>query len=590
MANGIDIVIGAEVSGALQGLQKVEAATVKAGATINKLPSSINSTNQALAKLVPGANQANQSMVNLSRVVQDAPFGFIGIANNIDPLLQSFQSLKASTGSSKEAFKALGSSLMGGGGLALGVSLVTSALVVFGDKLFGSSKAAKEAKGAADALKDSITGIFSSQAKESAEVAGFIGILKNETETRERKLAAIKELQQIQPEVFNNLKLEGNAVAGLDAAYSNYLDNLKTVIAVKIKQAQLEQQIAELLKKQGVTLTQSEKQIAGFIENTENRILDRAKRAGGAEGLSYIESVYGKKEKRKQDEEKLKSEIDALLKDITGLSKGIKVKEFNIKPDKVKIDDELSKVIRLEKPIPIEASLDLKRINEVMAGTDLLQSTKISDRLKSMEKLVVAPKISLSLKALNDQKALKEAANLAESFNKQFENILTSGISSSFESLGDTIGEALTGNDFGKSILNVFSGVLSALGSALIQFGVIKSGLDKILGPAGIAISGTVAIGLGILAKAAGSAIKNFGGARAMGGPVSAGRSYLVGEREPELFVPSQNGRILNGNQIAAMSYSGGGSSSGGRQIVRGQNIILAYARTNRAQNRLGRG
>lgn len=75
-----------------------------------------------------------------------------------------------------------------------------------------------------------------------------------------------------------------------------------------------------------------------------------------------------------------------------------------------------------------------------------------------------------------------------------------------------------------------------------------------------------------------------------MGGPVSAGRSYLVGEREPELFVPSQNGTILNGNQIAAMSYSGGGSSGGGRQIVRGQNIILAYARTNRAQNRLGRG
>jgi TP901 family phage tail tape measure protein len=35
-----------------------------------------------------------------------------------------------------------------------------------------------------------------------------------------------------------------------------------------------------------------------------------------------------------------------------------------------------------------------------------------------------------------------------------------------------------------------------------------------------------------------------FGGARAMGGPVDAGRSYLVGERGPELFTPSQSGRI----------------------------------------------
>jgi hypothetical protein len=64
----------------------------------------------------------------------------------------------------------------------------------------------------------------------------------------------------------------------------------------------------------------------------------------------------------------------------------------------------------------------------------------------------------------------------------------------------------------------------------------------------------------------------------------------VVGENGPELFVPANSGRIMNGNQVAAMSYSGGGSSSGGRQIVRGQNIILAYARTNRAQNRLGRG
>ena len=595
MANGIDIVIGAEVSGALQGLQKVEAATVKAGATINKLPASINSTNQALAKLVPGANQANQSMVNLSRVVQDAPFGFIGIANNIDPLLQSFQSLKASTGSSKEAFKALGSSLMGGGGLALGVSLVTSALVVFGDKLFGSSKAAKEAKGAADALKDSITGIFSSQAKESAEVAGFIGILKNETETRERKLAAIKELQQIQPEVFNNLKLEGNAVAGLDAAYSNYLDNLKTVIAVKIKQAQLEQQIAELLKKQGVTLTQSEKQIAGFIENTENRILDRAKRAGGAEGLSYIESVYGKKEKRKQDEEKLKSEIDALLKDITGLSKGIKVKEFNIKPDKVKIDDELSKVIRLEKPIPIEASLDLKRINEVMAGTDLLQSTKISDRLKSMEKLVVKPEIRLSSEVLNNQAMLQDIRMFSEAINTTLNEGLQSGFTDAMAGFADGIGQAFAGGD----LKNAFSAFAGAIGGALQAMGkqIIGIGLAAIAAKKAIAALFTnpllaIAAGAGLVAAGAAlkGALSNFGGFRAGGGPVGAGQSYVVGENGPELFVPANNGRIMNGNQVAAMSYSGGGSSSGGRQIVRGQNIILAYARTNRAQNRLGRG
>jgi hypothetical protein len=32
---------------------------------------------------------------------------------------------------------------------------------------------------------------------------------------------------------------------------------------------------------------------------------------------------------------------------------------------------------------------------------------------------------------------------------------------------------------------------------------------------------------------------------RALGGPVSAGQEYLIGERGPEMFIPSQNGRII---------------------------------------------
>jgi len=36
----------------------------------------------------------------------------------------------------------------------------------------------------------------------------------------------------------------------------------------------------------------------------------------------------------------------------------------------------------------------------------------------------------------------------------------------------------------------------------------------------------------------------NFGGARAAGGPVSSGSSYLVGEEGPELFTPGRSGMI----------------------------------------------
>lgn len=57
-----------------------------------------------------------------------------------------------------------------------------------------------------------------------------------------------------------------------------------------------------------------------------------------------------------------------------------------------------------------------------------------------------------------------------------------------------------------------------------------------------------------------------FGGARAMGGPVTAGRAYVVGERRPEVFVPNQSGRILpNTNALTRSMNVGGG---GGAQPV----------------------
>ena len=48
-----------------------------------------------------------------------------------------------------------------------------------------------------------------------------------------------------------------------------------------------------------------------------------------------------------------------------------------------------------------------------------------------------------------------------------------------------------------------------------------------------------------------------LGGARAMGGPVSAGKTYLVGERGPELFTPPRSGTIVPNH---ALGQGGGGT------------------------------
>lgn len=53
-------------------------------------------------------------------------------------------------------------------------------------------------------------------------------------------------------------------------------------------------------------------------------------------------------------------------------------------------------------------------------------------------------------------------------------------------------------------------------------------------------------------------------GARAMGGPVTAGKPYLVGERGPELVVPGRNSQVVPNNQL------------GGGQVVVNQTINVS--------------
>jgi phage-related protein len=52
-----------------------------------------------------------------------------------------------------------------------------------------------------------------------------------------------------------------------------------------------------------------------------------------------------------------------------------------------------------------------------------------------------------------------------------------------------------------------------------------------------------------------------FGGFRAAGGPVSTGKSYVVGERGPEMFVPSSNGSIVpNGGMGSTINLTVNGA------------------------------
>lgn len=89
----------------------------------------------------------------------------------------------------------------------------------------------------------------------------------------------------------------------------------------------------------------------------------------------------------------------------------------------------------------------------------------------------------------------------------------------------------------------------------------------------------------GAFASAIGS---YFGGARANGGPVSAGRAYLVGERGPEMIMPRSAGTVVPNGALAGMGANITINLPAGAEVTRSSasQIAAEVARTLATANR----
>ena len=120
----------------------------------------------------------------------------------------------------------------------------------------------------------------------------------------------------------------------------------------------------------------------------------------------------------------------------------------------------------------------------------------------------------------------------------QLQGPLASGAAKAGSAIDAALTKAIRSGHLGFDDLKKVA--LSTL--AEIASSAIKTDLGALFGGGGSGGGG----GLLALASAA-SAL--FGGApgRATGGPVTGGQAYMVGERGPELFVPTASGRIAPG-------------------------------------------
>lgn len=182
---------------------------------------------------------------------------------------------------------------------------------------------------------------------------------------------------------------------------------------------------------------------------------------------------------------------------------------------------------------------ELDPFKEPVKSAELLQSLYdqiTSKGLKELSKEVIASADGvLQFQSVLLEFAAKtndEVTGLAKSFGvaQKSGNDLAQGIASS---MGQSFSSIVKGTQsVNKAFQNMAASIIDQLFNVLI--------VQQLVGTVGTATTP----GTGLAGIFSGTS------ARAIGGPVSKGQTYLVGERGPELFSPSSNGQIIPNNKM----------------------------------------
>ena len=158
------------------------------------------------------------------------------------------------------------------------------------------------------------------------------------------------------------------------------------------------------------------------------------------------------------------------------------------------------------------------------------------------------------LYALQNESAKRQISALEQQINLQIEltdeqkkqQEVVDGIANTLgQSMASAFDALVQGSeDFGASLRKIASGVLIDIAKQLLQVFVIQQAINAISGLFGPKPGSAVSYA-GVQANPLVTAgLPSFLPGKAMGGSVTAGKPYIVGEKGPELFMPGKSGGI----------------------------------------------
>ena len=169
---------------------------------------------------------ANGVAMEFNRIIQDAPFGMMGIGNNIQQLASNWQvytqqakeaaAANGTTVTSMSLVKGAMASMMSTGNLiTLGIAAITSAWTFYTMQQQKANKATKDNRSEMDKLRDSLSSFQKVQlngvnnyAQEIAKLQTLYKVATNASESTKARTNSLRQLQEMYPKVFSNLDLD----------------------------------------------------------------------------------------------------------------------------------------------------------------------------------------------------------------------------------------------------------------------------------------------------------------------------------------------------------------------------------------------
>lgn len=376
-------------------------------AGLNQASQSVTNFGTQIAKAAKPTADATNALSNLSRVAQDAPYGFMGIANNLNPLLESFQRLQKETGSAGGALKAMVSGLAGPAGIGIALGVVSSLIVAFGDDIGDMLSNVTQTDKAFAKMRDTFEENLKSVGTAIATDEALLGVIKDVTISTEARNAALKQLKEAHKGNAELQKTDITDTAQLTKLTDMLSDALVRKAKVEATAQVIGEEYAKLMRLQTASVSEQINNL-GFLDkglatwkatfsslNFETVKFNAVQNATGP-------ALKNNREQIAQTEASLKS-LDVTLKGLT--TEQFKAGDFNItgttapKVDKKKEEVDTSDLETLKK-------------KQQLYKEDVYAYKEYADKITNEELRVALEKARINKASANEIQNIKEQAKI----------------------------------------------------------------------------------------------------------------------------------------------------------------------------------